>query len=368
MPIKQFNQNSVFAHNQIETDIDRLMASYFKFSFCYLLRSTSILAVLVACISFNIIYSLPAHAQLASDIYVGKLSFSSEKSLQNVSISELERITDTETYTNQPYFFSDTHLYFTQADLADDPSSESTEQTDIFLYQFPVKSTNDSIPSYINISNSKESEYSPTPLPQNKGMSVIRVNREGKQELWALNSEGGPLKHLAQTIEPVGYQVWLNNDELLLFVLGEPHTLQRVSASNAKQVQVIDENIGASLFRFKNSEWFLYSKGSETLTLMAYNSVTRDTHKLISMPQGSQYFSVTPRGEVITSNGKALFYIPLKEREGAASTSLHAEDTWRFINVESYIEPNMKNGKCKSGISRTAVSPSGKKIALVCPH
>lgn len=289
---------------------------------------------------FALLQCTIALAQEGSDIYLGKLNLWHKQ-----PITELERLTDTEGYTNQPYFFGTDQLYFTQEVMQD-----SQSQMDIFAYRLSNR-------TILNVTKSAESEYSPTPLPAQNGMSVIRVNEAGKQELWSINLQGEAQRHLAPGIEPVGYQVWLNNEELLVFVLGEPNTLQRVRVdSEQTQGQVIDTNIGASLFQFERSDWFLYSKGDTQLSLKAYNAKTFETIDISPLPDGSRYFSVSSTGHVITSDGKVLYHRQLI----AKGDKLRAEDNWEPIKISA--------GPCQTGISRTAISHFGDKIALVCPR
>ena len=57
-----------------------------------------------------------------------------------------------------------------------------------------------------------ESEYSPTPLPAADGFSTVRVEQDGTQRLWAFDSSGGAPRLLLETIQPVGYHGWLGAD------------------------------------------------------------------------------------------------------------------------------------------------------------
>lgn len=280
-------------------------------------------------------------AQEGSDIWLGKFNLNN-----NPAITDVVRISDNPEYTNQPYFFDSNHLYFTQAISADDST-----QMDIFVYRIRENQSE-------NLSDSDASEYSATPLPYGSGMSVIRVDASGKQYLWELSKTGEPVRHLVPAIEPVGYQVWLNTKELLLFVLGEPHTLQRADISQGEaEGRVIDDNIGASLFRFERSDWFLYTRTDNNATMLkAYHSKLDKSVEVMPLPQGSQYFSVTPTGYLFTSDGQQL-----KTRQIIAKgDKLRPKDAWEVIEIEG--------PACSSGISRTAVSPFGDKIALVCPR
>ena len=312
-------------------------------------------------VAFTCLLSTYACAQAiqGSDIWIAKLNIESKH-----AISDLIQVTNTNSYSNQPYFFDSNRLYYTQM------HGEGDEvQTDIHLFDLALGTDT-------NITQTPESEYSATPLPKKRGMSVIRVNKEGKQELWELDFTGKPVKHLAPNIEPVGYQVWIDENNLLLFVLGEPHTLQQVNISESQALSVtVDSHIGASLYRFKNTSWYLYAKNydaiqpKETETaskktviaeinkgnwIYAFNSETGKARRVTSLPDTSEYFAITPSGFLITSDGKQVLsqQIVIKEEK------LGAIEKWRPLKI--------KQKQCSTGVSRIGVSGDGTMIALVC--
>jgi hypothetical protein len=290
--------------------------------------------------------STSAIAQQASDIYVAKLNFWHKQ-----PITDLVQVTDTKRYSNQPYFFDSQHLYFTQAEPINREGDDL--QMDIFVYQLNDESIK-------NLTNSAESEYSATPVPNTSGMSVIRVNEQNKQELWKIDAKGKASEHLVPAIEPVGYQVWVNAHQLLLFVLGEPHTLQLVDTKTPNALgKVIDSNIGASLYQFEQSDWFLYSKMDESKMdgknmLKAYHAKDGVTENIVELPERSSYFSVSATGHVVTSDGDTLYHRQIIKK----GKSLQAQGAWTPIKIDSKA--------CQNGISRTAISHFGDKIALVC--
>ena len=285
------------------------------------------------------VFAFQVSAQQNSDIWVGKLNL-----WEKNPISELVQITDTNSYSNQPYFFDNSHLFFTQAM----DTEESGSQIDVWMFDFKLGASE-------NITESSFSEYSPTPLPYGDGMSVIRVNEEGKQELWEINPQGKAIKNIVPKIEPVGYQVWINNKELLLFVLGEPHTLQRIDTTKPNaEAQIIDSNIGASLFQFEKTDWFLYTSKTDGNYLNAYNVNSKKLIQIASMPKNSEYFSVSPIGHVITSDGTTLWQRKFMQK----GDKIRPADNWLPIKITQ--------AECEKGVSRTAISPDTSMIALVC--
>lgn len=288
---------------------------------------------------FACLFSFQTQAQENSDIWVGKLNL-----WEKNPITELVQITDTESYSNQPYFFDNARLFYTQEMKFED----SETQMDVWMFDFKLGTSK-------NITQSVFSEYSPTPLVNNNNMSVIRVNEEGKQELWEIDLQGKAIKNIAPEIEPVGYQVWMNHKELLLFVLGEPNTLQRVDVMTPNTAaKIIDADIGASLYRFEKTDWFLYTSTSDGNYLNAYNIKSNKTIQIVKMPKNSEYFSVSPIGNVITSDGLTLWQNKLMVK----GEKMKAMNKWEPIKISQT--------ECEKGISRTAISPDTSMIALVC--
>lgn len=278
-------------------------------------------------------------AQEASDLYLGKLLTDN-----TVKVSDLVRITDTDAYTNQPYFFTNENLFYTQM-------ISSEEQMDVFSFSIATG-------EHKNLSQSPQSEYSPTPMPNQSSFSVIRVNESGLQELWAFNMQGKAISHLASAIEPVGYHVWLDEENLLLFVLGEPHTLQLVAANDPKQAaKLLDGNIGASLVRYKQSNWYLYSRKSEEgHWLKGYNKETRKTRRVARLPDNTDYYALSPSGYAFTSDGNNIYVRKIIEQ----NNKLQPLEKWEVVAIGTKA--------CQQGVSRMAISPDESMIAMVCPR
>jgi dipeptidyl aminopeptidase/acylaminoacyl peptidase len=137
-------------------------------------------------------------------------------------------------YDNQPSFTPDgKSILFT--------SQRENEQTDIYRFDLAARQTT-------RISNTSESEYSPTVTPDGKSFSVIRVEADKTQRLWQFPLAGGTPALVLTNIKPVGYHVWLDANTLALFVLGQPNTLQLVDVKTEK-AEVLAQSIGRALHR-----------------------------------------------------------------------------------------------------------------------
>jgi hypothetical protein len=258
-------------------------------------------------------------------------------------IKGLKKMTDSDDYTNQPYFLNEETLLYTQA--VNDKNISENEQTDVFKLNLVTG-------EQTNLTKSSTSEYSPTPLPNQAGLSVIRVNEAGLQELWQLDFNGRPISNFLPAIEPVGYHVWLNEHELMLFVLGEPHILVKADIRNPNSKgEVLDTNPGPSLFNIPNTGLFSYTQQSTTdnteawrLKIQSFVNSSAIALDSVLLPDTAYYYAWSHEGDLLTSDNGTLVAIDLSKK------------TRLFTKVK---------GACKTNVSRIAVSASGK-IALVC--
>jgi Tol biopolymer transport system component len=294
--------------------------------------------------------SLSAGAQTdaGSDIFVASVNYEmnntdTDRNSIKISLSDFQQITDTASYTNQPYFINDDNeIAYTQSLELD-----GTSQMDTFIYNFASKSSK-------NLTNSDTSEYSPTPTPDGKGLSTIRVNAEGKQELWYLALDKGSAKrNLLPAIEPVGYHVWIDPSNVLLFVLGEPHTLRLAKVDQeTDQGRVLDTRIGPSLWSIPETDLFSYSKelNDSLWQLRSVDPKTKTSSALVDMPKGSYYYAWSPQGYAVTAVESKLY-------QWKYNSSDKTNKWTQFADLDI---------QCSAGISRLVFSQRGDKIALVC--
>ncbi|MFT5712905.1 MAG: hypothetical protein ACI9DQ_001315 [Glaciecola sp.] len=221
-------------------------------------------------------------------------------------ITELSQISIDSATAGEPYFFDRDHLYFTQIlDVS------SKQQTELFVWDLSKNNMR-------SIEQSNTTERAPTRFSINLGARVVRQKDNNNGELRAVNVNGNPDTYLMQNPE-------------------ETHT-----SINAHQ--------------FENSNWYLYSKNQQGDKLQAYNIKTKKTIVVGLLPQGSQYFSVSATGHIIVSDGSKLY----QRQIIAKGEYLQAEGEWSLLSIESTF--------CQSGITKTAISPYGEMIALVCAN
>lgn len=240
--------------------------------------------------------------------------------------------TDRDGYDNQPAFLPDgSALLFT---------SQRGEQTDVYRYELRSGET-------AQVTATTESEYSPTPIPGAERFSVVRVEPDGTQRLWAFPLAGGEPKLLLPDVAPVGYHAWLDEDTVALFVLGDPITLQIASLASG-DARVVAENVGRSLHRIPGTSALSYlDKSSEPWILRRFDPAESSTGILGKALSESEDYAWAPDGSLVMASGSALFRGRLRRHE----------IEWSLLTDLS--------DEGLGGITRLAVSPDGRSIAAV---
>ncbi len=145
-------------------------------------------------------------AQTGSEILLFDLSIKKDK----LVLSNPKNITNHVGYDNQPSFHADQPLIFYS-------SFNPDGRSDIKSYDYEKGETR-------SLTQTTEREYSPTLTPDKQFVSCIIQRDDGAQNLGKYPVGGGQPTVLIDNLI-VGYHAWVDQDRLLLFVLGEPQTL-----------------------------------------------------------------------------------------------------------------------------------------------
>ncbi|MGY8836456.1 MAG: hypothetical protein ACKVH6_06995 [Enterobacterales bacterium] len=242
-------------------------------------------------------------------------------------------VSDKNSYNNQPYLTSD-GLYFTHEVITDGQS-----QTDIAYYDLTSKQVT-------NISNSPVSEYSPTVMPSADAVSAIVVEADGKQKLWQYprNNEDAPSR-IFDWIEPVGYHAWGVQNDLVMFILGKPHTLQYTSVEEAKG-KIAASNIGRTLIYNNATATFLFSyTKNEQHILASFNPQDKQVEDLLRLPAQVQDFILKDDATIAYAIKNRVYQ---RKLEGSDEVS-------QWLNLSTYCETNI-----------TRMSFKNEKLAFVC--
>lgn len=244
------------------------------------------------------------------------------------------RISDGGGYNNQPHFSADGQVIYYTREMPGDVAA----QTDIAAFNVATSGT-------VMVTDTAESEYSPTPVPGREALSFIRVEADQRQRLWAVGLPDGGMELLFPAIEPVGYHAWFSERDVALFILGETFTLQtaRLGADHATRVA---DHIGRSIRRHPQSGEVLFvDKGVEPWQIAALDPETGLTRRVMPLFPGSEDFTIDSSGDYWTGNRSKLY----RRSAGDARWQLMAD--FSAFGIDN--------------ISRLAVHSGRGKIALV---
>ena len=137
---------------------------------------------------------------------------------------------------------------------------------------------------------------------------MVRVEADGAQRLWRFLLEGGEPDLLLPEIQPVGYHAWSGSRDLVLFVLGEPPTLQHAPRGDGTG-KILAENIGRALHRVPGSDsvGFVHKESETKWTIRTVDPTTGELGNLLETLPGREDFAFSPSGKLWMGDGSALY-------------------------------------------------------------
>ncbi len=241
-----------------------------------------------------------------------------------------ENITNRKGYDNQPAFSPDGKyiLFSSQRD--------STGTTDIYRYDLTTKKTT-------RFTKTPASEYSPTFSPDGKYVSVVMVEKDSAQRLWKFPLAGGSPECIMKTVDSIGYFYWINKDSVAVHVLTKPAFTLQIANIHTQKAKIIADSIGRCMRMHNGNLWYTTSSGH-------FNNVFEYSFKSkTSLLKGvieSEDYCFRGTNEIWSCSDNTIVSGYMSSKEGADE----------IVNFSSY-------GLAK--ITRIAISPDGKKLAVV---
>jgi dipeptidyl aminopeptidase/acylaminoacyl peptidase len=287
--------------------------------------------LLVLSSSLSVLSAAQPAAPPATEIFLAPLEIVSD----GVRVGPPENITTNPGYDNQPSFTPDGRaILFT--------SNRDGKQTDIYRYDLASR-------ELTRLTQTPESEYSPTVTPVGDSVSVIRVEADETQRLWKFPRAGGEASLVLTDVKPVGYHAWADEHTLVLFVLGDPPTLQVADVKSGKS-EVVARNPGRGIVRTPRGTVSFVRKAAAQGSQDPWEIVELDartgkqTMIATTLPEREDY-AWLPDGRLLMASGSRVFV----QRKGDAA--------WR--EVADLASAGLAT------ITRLAVSPDGRRLALV---
>lgn len=245
-------------------------------------------------------------------------------------------LTDRAGYDNQPHVTPDgaAVLYTSYRD----------GQTEIYRYDLAEGTRTP-------LTNTPESEYSPTVMPGGDRLSVIRVEADGTQRLWSFTMKGSDPQLVLDDVAPVGYHAWADADRVALFVLGTPPTLQMARVTTGA-ADTLAANIGRSLLPIPGREAVSFVQKTDTgaWTIRALDVAqdrvdAGDVTVVAPTRPGREDLAWLPDGSLLMADGTTIYYRTPKQT------------AWE--RLATFDHPAI------GSITRLAVHPDGTQLIFV---
>jgi len=250
-----------------------------------------------------------------------------------IKIKEAEKISNHKGYNNQPSFIdNDDKILFT-SDI------ESDGKTHICSFNIKNKKT-----ERLSITNT--SEYSASLLPNQKDFSVVMVEEDSTQRIWAFDLlKGGNKSCISQQTDSVGYYTWLGKDSILYYKLTTPHSLHALNIKTNQDVWLC--NSPTRSFKKVSSTTFFYVIHEEAQnTIYLFDIRTKKSTPLaVDNVSANQDYIWHPVLGLLKSETSKIYR--------------YSTDTKVWAELADFSLFGLKK------ITRFSISASGKYIALV---
>jgi len=174
-----------------------------------------------------------AFSQSNTEIFLGDITTENSK----IKLSNVKNISNNEGYDNQPSFLDERYIVF---------ASTRAGQTDITKYDTRYNGK-----IWINFTDG--SEYSPLRIPNQQEFSAVRLDKDGKQRLYAYNLSNGESNVLIKDLV-VAYYTWADEETVVSAVIEDEklnlYVTNIISGISTKYAS----NVGRSFHKIPNSD------------------------------------------------------------------------------------------------------------------
>lgn len=229
-----------------------------------------------------------------TDVWLFKL----EKTKTELKLTDPKNITNRTGYDNQPSFSNDgKKIYYV--------SIREDNQSDFYYYDLGSE-------KIIQLTKTKESEYSPVLTPDGKYLNSVVVESDSAQRIHFINSLSG-VSEKKYEVDSVGYYTFLNSDTVLYYKLTNPHSLRYYVKSTGEDKWLGNDPIRA--FKKINRHAFIYGiKDSVKIRFYKYDFVFHKSEKYAEYPSVSEDAIWHEQHGLVKSEGnKLLRYDELKK-------------------------------------------------------
>ena len=258
-------------------------------------------------------------------------------SADEMKVSNGRNVTQRKGYDNQPWFTPDSRSFLFSANY--DPL-----RTDIYEYFIESGETK-------QVTDSPTQEYSPQVSPDNQTLSFVTDGETANQSIWFGDRAGQNLQWLLKNQgerEPVGYYSWNRSTGYILYWSRYGFSMRLVHKTKELSHYVTGDAIPTTpqIIPGTDNFSFMHQQGNGEVWIKELNPETLAVRPLTTVVGSNRHYGWTPSGWIVMCQGTKLY-----------RWSPESKDGWEL--VADLDQHGMK------GVTRVAVSPDGKKLAVV---
>jgi len=249
-------------------------------------------------------------------------------------LSKGKNVTSRPGYDNQPFFTKDSESFLY--------SRDDGYQTDVYEYIIASDKT-------VQITESDNTEFSPTPFPDNKSLAFVtdrsnsiyfagRDNANAPE--WALKASG--------ITEPVGYFAWNHNTGDILYWSQYGANVTLTHAERPEYHYVSGDAVPSTPHIIPGTDEFsfVHRQGNSQVWIKALNPDTKAVRPLTPIVGHNANYSWTPDGAILMIEG----------------TVLHR---WTEDSETGWEEVSDLSAHGLKSANRVAISPDASRLAIV---
>lgn len=248
----------------------------------------------------------------------------------SIELSNFENISNNRGYDNQPSFLNDNRLFY---------ASTRNGQTDIAQYFIKYSSK-----IWVNFTES--SEYSPLNIPNKNEVSAVRLDKDGKQGLYAYDLSTGESYALIEDLT-VAYYVWYDENTIVSAVIEDDMLNLYLTDLRSGKNRKYATNVGRSLHRIPGSDLvsFISKSNANQWQIKSLNPVTGRVRPIANTITGVEDMCWLNPKTLLSGKKNTLYKLTLQK-----------DNYWKPVkNLSSFGISN---------ITRVTVNPVFNKLAM----
>ncbi|WP_347925269.1 nuclear transport factor 2 family protein [Pontimicrobium sp. SW4] len=265
------------------------------------------------------------YSQSNTDVFLFDLKISNN----SIELLNHRNISSNDGYDNQPSFLDDNTILY---------AGTRNGQTDIVKYSINYDSK-------IFVNHTEGGEYSPLKIPNKREVSAVRLDKDGKQRLYAYNLRNGESVELIQDLV-VAYYTWFDANTIVAAVIEEDGLnlfVINVKDGTSKKYQ---SKVGRSFHKIPNSNLVSFiSKENDVWQIKSLNPKNGATKVIANTIKGIEDICWLNSKTILSGKESTLYKLTLQK-----------DNNWKQVEDLS--------SKGISKITRLATNPEATMLLI----